>query len=273
MGLSPRDALTMSELYSSPFSLIPMDPGTRRGLFAVGFMAALSVISTSLLLFWITHRLIFWKKYYHSYVGYNQNVILIYQLILADLQQSIGFVLSFHWISQNKIVGPSGVCFTQGWFIEIGDIASGFFVLSIAFHTYISVVYGRRIPYRWFIAWIISVWAVSLLLTALGPLTLGRYAFVRAGSWVRRYRVLCASQANSCILQCWIPANHETSRLTLHYIWIFIDEFGTIITYALVFWHLRKQITSVVQSNVVANATRCMVLYPLAYVLLTLPLA
>lgn len=61
--------------------------------------------------------------------------------------------------------------------------------------------------------------------------------------------------------------------------WIFTIEFGTIIVYALIFIYLRKQLANIMTASQtatqmkVSQAARYMVVYPLTYVLLTLPLA
>lgn len=68
----------------------------------------------------------------------------------------------------------------------------------------------------------------------------------------------------------------EAERLWLHYIWIFIVEFGTIIIYGHVFFHLRKSLRSIIHNegtSRLSRATRFMILYPVAYILLTLPIA
>lgn len=70
-------------------------------------------------------------------------------------------------------------------------------------------------------------------------------------------------------------------RLWLHYIWIFIDEFGTIIIYGVIFVRLRGQLKSIVHTNnprslngsELTKVARYMILYPAIYVILTLPLA
>lgn len=72
---------------------------------------------------------------------------------------------------------------------------------------------------------------------------------------------------------------YESERLWLHYLWIFIDEFGTIIIYGSIFLHLRGQLKNIIHanhassSNKLTQATRYMILYPAVYVVLTLPLA
>lgn len=127
-----------------------MDPLTdvfRIGLIPVALCAMMSLVSVTALLIFITYRLISWRKHYRHYVGYNQYVILIYNLLIADLQQSIAFSISFHWLRIGKILAPTTPCFIQAWFVQIGDVASGFFVLAIAIHTWLAVIKGYKLPY------------------------------------------------------------------------------------------------------------------------------
>ncbi|KKY28989.1 putative integral membrane protein [Diplodia seriata] len=251
----------MPQYFPWPYSVDPLPEDLRRGLWPVGIFALMSTVATLALLCWITYRLVSWRKHYRSYVGYNQYVLLIYNLLLADLQQSISFLISFHWIHTDSMLAPSPACFGQAWLVQIGDISSGMFVLAIALHTFFSVVKGRQIPFRAFLIGTIVIWALALLLTVLGPALHGSDYFTAAGAW------------------CWASDKYETERLWLHYLWIFIIEFGTVIIYALIFIYLRKQLVSIASAhqhstqNKVSQAARYMVLYPLTYVLLTLPLA
>lgn len=75
--------------------------------------------------------------------------------------------------------------------------------------------------------------------------------------------------------QCWVSVDFEAERLWLHYLWIFIVEFGTIAIYAHVFFYLRKSIRNIMHNDTskLSRATRFMVLYPAAYVILTFPIA
>lgn len=66
----------------------------------------------------------------------------------------------------------------------------------------------------------------------------------------------------------------------LHYLWIFITEFGTLILYAFLYAHLRSQVKMASRNGIstgalsrVAHAQRYMLLYPAIYLCLTLPLA
>lgn len=240
-----------------PNSLDPLTPIFRQGLIPIALCAMLSLISVTALLLFITHRLISWRKHYKEYVGYNQYIILIYNLLLADLQQSIAFAISFHWMRIDKILAPTAPCFIQGWFLNLGDVASGFFVLAIAIHTWMGVVRGYRLPYLWFVMSILCIWLFAVILTVIGPAMHGNRFFTRAGGW------------------CWISVDFQNERLWLHYLWVFIVEFGTIAIYGHIFFHLRGRIRSVMHNDTskLTRATKFMIMYPAVYVLLTLPIA
>jgi hypothetical protein len=165
-------------------SLIPLPSDVRNGMVAMGIFGLLSTASTLSLFIFITYRMIFWKRFYDSPIATNQIFILIYNLLLADFQQALSFVISWHWIGENRLVGPSTACFAQGWLIHIGDISSGLFVLSIGVHTFINLVIRRQVPMKLFIAGVAGLWTFCLILTAVGPIMRGRDFFVPAGAWV-----------------------------------------------------------------------------------------
>lgn len=182
VALSPRKAEASHLPY--PYSIDPLPADLQRGLWPIGICALLSVASSLGLLSWITYRLVAWRKHYRSYVGYNQYVLLIYNLLLADLLQSLSFLISFHWIHDGSMLAPSTACFTQAWLVQIGDVSSGMFVLAIALHTFFSVVKGRQFPFRSFLVGVVSIWVISLLLTIIGPAMHGQNYFTAAGAWV-----------------------------------------------------------------------------------------
>lgn len=236
----------------------PLSKDFRVGLIPVALFATLSLLSVSALLLFITNRLVSWRKHYRQYVGYNQYVILIFNLLIADLQQAIAFTITFHWLNLGKIMAPSAPCFIQAWFLQIGDVSSGFFVLAIAVHTWLGVVKGYKVPYLWFVLSILCIWAFALLLTLLGPAMYKSQYFSEAGGW------------------CWVSAKHQGERLWLHYLWIFIVEIVTVVIYAHICIHLRGRISSILANGSSGNLTRAtkfMVMYPAAYVVLTLPIA
>jgi hypothetical protein len=81
--------------------------------------------------------------------------------------------------------------------------------------------------------------------------------------------------------QCWINEEYEPDRLWTHYFWIFLAEFGTVILYSAMYFQLRRRIAAsiVLGNRHVESLTRLrhvintMVMYPVGYVVLSLPLA
>lgn len=241
----------------------PLPLAQRRGLIAVTILAFLSFIATASLLAFISYRLIFWRSKYARYIGYNQYIILIYNLVLADFQQSLAFLLCLRWITQNKMKSGTATCFLQGLWLQIGDPGSGLFVLAIAFHTFLLVVWGRKMSYRVFVAFVIGVWAVVAVIVIIPLATHGADVFTPSGAW------------------CWINEDYEAIRLYTHYLWIFIAEFGTVCLYAVMYIQLRRQIaaSAILGNSQLESLKRLrrvvgyMTIYPIVYIVLSLPLA
>ena len=71
------------------------------------------------------------------------------------------------------------------------------------------------------------------------------------------------------------------ARLWAHYLWIFVSEFGSIVLYLILFFYLRRKVATSKSLSPgqeqhlrrVRRVTGYMVLYPLAYTILSLPLA
>ncbi|KAK5111892.1 hypothetical protein LTR62_004624 [Meristemomyces frigidus] len=265
---TPEIDINGQSYFPAPYSIHPLPPRLSAGLIPVGIFALLSVASTITLICFISWRFATWKLHYRTFIGYNQYVVLVLNLLLADLQQSSGFLISFHWIYRQEIVAPSSACFAQGWLIHSGDVGSGLFVLAIAVHTFYTAVYGRRISNKVFACGIVGLWLFAYLLTAVGVGMHGNRYFVRAGAW------------------CWVSESYEADRLAFHYIWIFVIEFGTVLIYLVTFYQLRRKTSRLFTGGLgghnagnrstieaVNRITKLMTLYPCVYVMLTLPLS
>jgi G protein-coupled glucose receptor regulating Gpa2 len=156
----------------------------KHGMIPLSIFALCSAISAISLLGYLTYRLV-WKSEYQAFVGYNQYVILIYNLLLADLQQALGFLITLNWLNLGSIDSASTTCFAQGWLINMGDVSSGFFVFAIALHTWYSVVLGRKLTYPVFTSGILAIWAFGFLLTVVGPIMRGPHFYSNTTAWVR----------------------------------------------------------------------------------------
>lgn len=162
--------------------------GTDRALFiAMGICGLLSLTSTLCLLSFLTYRFIYWQRYYKSSLAKNQYVVLIYQLLLVDLQQAIAFTISLYWASRGSVKFGEPACYLQGWWIQTGDPGSGLFVLSIALHTGAVVLRGRQLPFNIFVCCIVGLWAFILILGFIPVGLYGDQVFVISeANWVGR---------------------------------------------------------------------------------------
>jgi hypothetical protein len=167
----------------------PLTNTLQQGMIPLSIFALCSALSTFSLLSWITYRLL-WRQDYQAFMGYNQYVILIYNLLLADLQQSLAFLITLNWLRIGGVNSPSTTCFAQAWLLNMGDVSSGFFVLAIALHTWYSVVLGRKLDYKVFLIGVLSVWVAAFTLTVLGPVTKGPHFFAITNAWVCRIKSL-----------------------------------------------------------------------------------
>lgn len=156
----------------------------------------------------------------------NQFLMLIYNLLFADIQQAMAFLLNIAWLSKDSLDVSDPTCWAQGWFISTGDLASSVFISFIAVHTYLGVVKGYRLPTWIFYTIIASCWVFVYGTGILGVIITNNGAgvgglYVRAGAW------------------CWINSAFQDLRLTLHYLWIFICMAFTCIVYIAIYVHLQ----------------------------------
>lgn len=119
----------------------------------------------------------------------NQFLILIYNLLFADIQQAMAFLLNITWIANNSLDIENAACWAQGWFVSTGDLASSVFITAIAVHTYLGVVKNYRLPTWIFYSAIACCWSFTYGLGILGVIITDNGSrvgglYVRAGAWV-----------------------------------------------------------------------------------------
>ncbi|KAK0629695.1 hypothetical protein B0T17DRAFT_615439 [Bombardia bombarda] len=253
--------------------LIPLPDAHRQGLTAVAVLAAISIVSSTAVLVYLTVKLIRWhiktsrearrqalrcssvdlslglaERYFSrsnddssqhgrgppvpsrttEKVYPNQFLVLLYNLLLADIHQSGAFLLNAVWVGRNGIEVRKATCFAQGWLVSTGDLASSCFITAIAVHTYMAVVWHYKPPQWALYVAIVGLWVFDYLMAALGLVTTnnGREFggfYVRAAAW------------------CWVNVKYDTHRLVLHYLFIFISLAVTSVLYLLIFLSLRKR--------------------------------
>jgi hypothetical protein len=184
-------------------------------------------------------------------------------LVLADFLQSIAYIICLKWIIDDQIESGSAACFLQGLWLQMANPGSGLFVLGIAFHTFLLIVWGYKMSHKIFITFVCGIWSMVIILMIIPVAIYGAAAFVPSGAW------------------CWINEDYESLRLWTHYIWIFLAEFGTVCLYAVMYARLRQQISasSILGNSQLQSLKRLrrvvgyMTIYPIVYVVLSLPLA
>lgn len=169
-----------------------------RAVVALGFI---SFVASITLLFVLTYKLILWhKKSKRS----NQFVILIFNLLWADIQQALAFLLNVEWLRLGSVQVENPICFAQGWLVSTGDLGSGVWCFAIGLHTFASVILDYRLSQRAFYTAIAVAWGFTIGVSAIGIGLHGTDLYVRSGVW------------------CWIHHDLKDLRLWTHYIWIFI---------------------------------------------------
>ncbi|KAK4234636.1 G protein-coupled glucose receptor regulating Gpa2-domain-containing protein [Achaetomium macrosporum] len=248
--------------------LVPLPTGHRQGLAGVTVLAFLSFVSCAVVLFYLTFKLVRWhlKQWRHQkatkrsapppvdlslglaerhLIGEdtkhphpappkrkkahpNQFLVLVYNLLLADIHQAAAFLLNVVWLGRNGITVRTSTCWVQGWLVSTGDLSSSLFITAIAAHTYLAVVWRYTPPQLAVYTTVIGLWVFNYLQAVLGIAITGNGKaeggyYVRAAAW------------------CWVNVRYERLRLFLHYLWIFIAFVLTAILYTLVFLSLQKQ--------------------------------
>lgn len=97
-----------------PLSLEPLPPVLHRGLIAVAFFGILSLVASSGLFFYLSYKLCRWYYKGHLANGPNQYLLLIYNLLLADIQQAMAFSLTAVYVAQDKVEVGTTTCWANG---------------------------------------------------------------------------------------------------------------------------------------------------------------
>jgi hypothetical protein len=169
-----------------------------RAVVALGFISFFATLS---LLFVLTYKLVSWQI---KSKRTNQFVILIFNLLWADIQQALAFLLNVEWLRLGIVEVENPICFAQGWLVSTGDLGSGVWCFVIGLHTFASVILDLRLTPKYFYATIVALWIFILGVSSIG---IGLHAdnlYVRSGVW------------------CWIHHDLVDLRLWTHYVWIFI---------------------------------------------------
>ncbi|KAI1003361.1 hypothetical protein K3495_g4846 [Podosphaera aphanis] len=155
----------------------------RNGMIALGVCGIVSLLSTTTFFLIFTYRMIHWRRFSPYPITRNQVFLLVYNLFIADMIQASGFVISFWWISQNNLTGPNKKCEFQGLLVQVGDVASGLWSLAIAIHTFINLVLKKSVSHSKLVTFVIFLWIFIVMLAAIGPIRSQGNFFTPTDAW------------------------------------------------------------------------------------------
>ncbi|KAL1611513.1 hypothetical protein SLS59_000232 [Nothophoma quercina] len=195
-----------------------------RAVVALGFISFAASVT---LLFILTYKLISWHL---KSKRTNQFAILIFNLLWADIQQALAFLLNVEWLRLGSLQVENPICFAQGWLVSTGDLGSGVWCFAIGLHTFASVILDYRLKPRAFYAATALAWVFIIGVSSIG-----------------------------------VGLHGENF------------EFGSIfiyaITYTILLHRIRTGYYKPEESKRVRAISNLMVVYPVVYVICTLPLA
>jgi hypothetical protein len=125
-----------------------------------------------------------WRRKSGSRAPINQFLVLIYNLVLADIQQAIAFLLNVSSLRHDAVESGTRTCWAQGWFVSTGDLASSVWIFAIAVHTFLGVVRGYRLPSTQFYSVIAVLWTFVYAMAIIGAAMHPNDIYTRADAWV-----------------------------------------------------------------------------------------
>ncbi|KAJ7697898.1 hypothetical protein B0H17DRAFT_1051538 [Mycena rosella] len=195
-------------------------------------------------------------------------------LLICDMIQSVASIMNANWIL-NMAVETGTLCVIQGAMKQISDVGLSFWTFVIALHTFCLVVLG--IKPRPYVLWmtLIAGWSGIGILSMAGPVLLdtahrGPFYGI-SGYW------------------CWITQDYVVERATLDYMFMFMAGTSSFVLYSVVFLRMRGNIVITgkrvmfrktsnnewlgQQDSRTMSVARKMLLYPVAYTIVILPIA
>jgi hypothetical protein len=199
-------------------------------------------------------------------------------LLFSNIMQGVGNVMDIKWAMQAG-VQEGGFCTAQGVIKQFSNLGVSLWSLAIAVHAF-TILFLRWKPKKWTAyTTFFAIWTFVFLLVGVLPRALmkpGIPYFGIAGYW------------------CWIKQDYATARIVLEYLWMYVSVGVSAILYALIFLRLRGNLVvegwkwslrwvsgdeawqlqmgrDLIDTHMLKVASH-MLLYPLAFVILILPI-
>ncbi|KAJ6497820.1 hypothetical protein C8R45DRAFT_984363 [Mycena sanguinolenta] len=213
------------------------------------------------------------EKHPHLFVRTHVAAYFI-SLLMADLIQSIGSIMNAKWVRE-MTVSTGDACTLQGILKQTADVATAFWTLVIALHTFALLFLELKQSRFTLLTTLVAGWS------GIGAIVIAGQAALNTSEKGPFYGISG--------YWCWISPQYPTSRITLDYMFMFMAAVFSFLLYTLIFLRLRGNI--VVSEGRVSfrrvgaawqgkqtdkqalNIAKQMLLYPVAYTILILPIA
>ncbi|KAK7057447.1 Git3 domain-containing protein [Favolaschia claudopus] len=216
-----------------------------------------------------------WTNDKHPHLFVRTHVAAYFiSLLISDIIQAIGSIMNAQWIRDMAVV-VGDVCTIQGVLKQIADVSIAVWTFAIALHTFFLLFLELKSSRFVLVTTLVAGWAGIAAIVFIGPagLNASRHGpfYGISGYW------------------CWISPHYANSRVTLDYMFMFMAAAFSFILYMLIFLRLRGNI--VVEGrrihfqrvgtpwrgkqfeNQAMTIAKQMLLYPVAYTILILPIA
>ncbi|EPQ57650.1 hypothetical protein GLOTRDRAFT_137912 [Gloeophyllum trabeum ATCC 11539] len=197
-------------------------------------------------------------------------------LMVSDLMQVVGSIMNAKWVHEMAVTYEH-FCTIQACIKQAADIGLALWSLIIAVHTFNVLFLRLEVPRVALYVTIVGGWSTVAALVIAGPATSSNQDgpfYGISGYW------------------CWITDLYATKRFVLDYMIMFISALLSFVLYALIFLRLRGilivegrhisfrvrpalsgSLGNRMNESYVASVTRRMLLYPIAYTIIILPIA
>ncbi|KAI0693174.1 hypothetical protein C8T65DRAFT_66012 [Cerioporus squamosus] len=255
----------------------PYTPDESRGVMILSIISCISATAVGGLLLaiaisaWNTRKSTSSKLFVRSHVG-----VYFISMLLCEVAQTVGSIMSIRWVNQSA-VSYEPYCTVQGVVKHISDVGTAYWSMMIAINTFWILFLRWQLKRYVLICAILIGWSAIGAIISAGPAALQRTPtgpfYAISGYW------------------CWISDQYASERITLDYMIMFLSALFSFIMYSLVFLRLRGNVllhghhitfrfrrdasTSAPKSvdTHVINIAKGMLLYPVAYTILLLPIA
>ncbi|KAF8274448.1 hypothetical protein EI94DRAFT_1713448 [Lactarius quietus] len=173
--------------------------------------------------------------------------IYMLSLFVYDILQALGGILDVRW-AHNGIVAVGPYCTAQGIIQQTGQLGVALITLIITVHTFVVAFWNVGSRARHFAFGVVALASLFISL------------WVGIGNGIHKNLVTPTPY------WCWIGPEYKLERLAGEYVWMWITLFvSVIVNISLYFWSRRP--------GRLSGNLQSMLLYPLAYSLMILPLS